>query len=211
MDISNYNKELKNKIKKYLSIKNKSCDDKGFSWVLSCDKEFLQDNIHSIKWGIPTYPTGPLKDGDLYVCLINPSIDNADSYDESKCSSMLNYISNHESDEDLISCFKEGKITEKDSLPTMDSDNIIYKELSASNGKLSKKDTYYSWQYFRNIVNNMTDNNKINMNEIRKLKICNLEFCPYRSTSAGELKNKREKNYSKCPVLSYQLKLLSIE
>ncbi|MCL0319316.1 hypothetical protein [Apilactobacillus xinyiensis] len=75
---SKYKDELKAKIQTYKDIMNNKVKDeekiKQFSWVLEEDKQFINDKQASVRFGIPIYPTGNVKNGNLYLCLNNPSM-----------------------------------------------------------------------------------------------------------------------------------------
>ncbi|MCL0330558.1 hypothetical protein [Apilactobacillus xinyiensis] len=219
-----YNKQLEIKTQEYINIlKDNKDNSNNFSWVLDCDKDFIKEDSKTVRWGIPTYPTGDVKNSSIYLCLFNPSIDNPNS--KTGFDNIKSYAKEHDSINDcrgnfLIDNLKKGKFNNSDdNLPPRNTNNILYSELKELNNKngnkdlkdiyklINKENAYYSFQYFRNIIKNMAKNGK-SLKDIEQLSICNLEFCPYRSTEAKDIKPKKGKSLFDMPSVELSLKII---
>lgn len=149
-------------------------DDKEFSWLKIDDKLYneLKDKngkAASIDYGIPSHVRGDIKNGTLFLCLVNPNIDVKVAMCEA-CQ-MKN-------EEDI----------KKYIFDPSDEGGVLYKEIN-KNG--IEKPGYYTAKYLNGLLKIINDSenvenneNSIDYKEISK-KIINLEAFPFRSSSPG--------------------------
>lgn len=145
-------------------------NDKEFSW-LNIDDELnnLPSHDISIDYGIPSHVRGDIKNGTLFLCLVNPNIDVKVAMCEA-CQ-MKN-------EEDI----------KKYIFNPSDEGGVLYKEIN-KNG--IEKPGYYTAKYLNGLLKIINDSenvenneNSIDYKEISK-KIINLEAFPFRSSSPG--------------------------
>lgn len=169
-------------------------DDKEFSW-LKIDNglyEELKDKTIkevSIDYGIPSHVRGDIKNGTLFLCLVNPNIDVKVAMCEACQMKNKDNIKKY-----IFDSRSEG--------------GILYKELD-ENG--IEKPGYYTDKYLNGLLKIINDSENVENNEnsiyykeISK-KIVNLEAFPFRSSSpnfARKTTKDYETRFANCLVKS---------
>lgn len=175
----------------FAALKN---DDKEFSWLKIDNglyKELKDKNgrAASIDYGIPSHVRGDVKNGTVFLCLVNPNID----VKVAMCEAVQ---------------MKNNKDIKKYIFNSSSKGGILYKELE-KNGL--EKPGYYTDKYLNGLLKIINDSENVENNEnsiyykeISK-KIVNLEAFPFRSSSpnfARKTTKDYENRFANCLVKS---------
>lgn len=169
-------------------------DNKEFSW-LKIDNglyEELKDKTIkevSIDYGIPSHVRGDIKNGTLFLCLVNPNID----VKVAMCEACQ---------------MKNKEDIKKYIFDSSDEGGVLYKEI-IENG--IEKPGYYTDKYLNGLLKIINDSENVENNEnsidYKKIskKIVNLEAFPFRSSTphfAKKTTKDYEKRFANCLVKS---------
>lgn len=169
-------------------------ENKDFSW-LNVDRDLFEElkdkeeKAVSIDYGIPSHVRGDVKNGKVFLCLVNPNIDVK-----------------------VAMCEAVGKQNKKDIkkyiLDINRTGGILYKELK-ENGL--ENPGYYTDKYLNGLLKIINDSENVENNEnsiyYKKIskKIVNLEAFPFRSSSpnfARKTTKDYENRFANCLVKS---------
>ncbi|HET0650959.1 TPA: hypothetical protein VQK26_001835, partial [Streptococcus pneumoniae] len=190
-------------IEKMIESFNKALqsNSNNFSW-LDIEEDLPKSTDVDIKYGLPNHIKGNIDEATLFLCLVNPNIDEVKT--EKKDVGIHTYYKKAremESGDDSLNILNDkGKLRidpkvyiKEHILDVRETSSILYNELQIVKQTRSYKDTYYLGHYlphfikeflnkkgsFKNVIHNLTDE----WDELEKMskKIANLEAFPFRS------------------------------
>ena len=191
-------------VDKFLKSLNEGNDE--FSWLKEFNLDISKENkIANIHYGIPTHVHGNYKDGNIYLCLFNPSVSGIDDkvstnvgikgYYNSK--TINDYMKNNEIDSEVNN--ESDKIRKSleewwkgnDSITQEELNNKICKYIISEESILTReikeiapfiKNEYYTYTYLREVLKIpklliSTDKQNCKITN----KVVNLELVPFRT------------------------------
>lgn len=207
-------------IEKMIESFNKALqsNSNNFSW-LDIEEDLPKSTDVDIKYGLPNHIKGNIDEATLFLCLVNPNIDEVKT--EKKDIGIHTYYKKTremESGDDSLNILNDkGKLRidpkvyiKEHILDVRETSSILYNELQIVKQTRSYKDTYYLGHYlphfikeflnkkgsFKNVIHNLTDE----WDELEKMskKIANLEAFPFRSQNPNYTykSNKRATNFT---------------
>lgn len=207
-------------IEKMIESFNKALqsNSNNFSW-LDIEEDLPKSTDVDIKYGLPNHIKGNIDEATLFLCLVNPNIDEVKT--EKKDVGIHTYYKKAremESGDDSLNILNDkGKLRidpkvyiKEHILDVRETSSILYNELQIVKQTRSYKDTYYLGHYlphfikeflnkkgsFKNVIHNLTDE----WDELEKMskKIANLEAFPFRSQNPNYIykSNKRATNFT---------------
>lgn len=196
--------------------------DDEFSWLKEFNVDLYTKNKNAnIHYGIPTHVHGNYKEGNIYLCLFNPSVSGIDDkvstdvgikgYYNSK--TIDDYMKNNgidsevNNESDKIRKSLEEWLKGNESINQEDLNNKICKYIISGESILTReikeiapfiKNEYYTYTYLREVLKlpklliSTKEKNYKTTN-----KVVNIELCPFRSKNANAVKKLSRTDYEK--------------
>ena len=189
----------------------------SFSW-LDIDESLPKSTDVNIKYGLPNHIKGNIDEATLFLCLVNPNIDDVKANKSDGVRTYYEKAKELESGDDSLNILHDkckfrrdtNEYIKKHILDVRETSSILYNELQIVKQTRSFKDTYYLGHYlphfikeflnkkgsFKKVIHNLTDE----WDGLEKMskKIANLEAFPFRSQNPNYTykSNKRATNFT---------------
>lgn len=201
---------------------------KDFSWLLDADKKYLKsDRADSINWGLPNQVIGNPTTANLFLCLLNPRVNDASADYEGFSGYVDKEFGNNPNEffddpdmyyQHIIQTNQNVLASELRSLQKETDFDQKWLDHEEDHSKIDPlREEYYLFSYYYYLLRDNPDSKKIDFyHDLRnkpedyfdKLKICNLELFPYRTENSGGIRFQRGKNFKDLASSRYVASLI---